>query len=543
MKNNSKNTLKIIAAQINTTVGNIHSNTNKIIDSAIAARDKHNADIIIFPELSLTGYPPEDLLLRPEFYTRTKQALTLIKNKIKNIYLIIGFPNKVGNDYYNSAALIYNGKIIATYNKTELPNYGVFDEKRYFRPGEKICLVKIKGVKIGISICEDLWFPKIMAKAKKGGAKLMLSLNASPFDLSKPLIREKIMVKRAREGKMPIVYVNCIGGQDELVFDGASMALNAKGEIINRAPLFLETLLTTEFTITKNNIKPIQNKVLPISNKEELAYNALVLGVRDYIEKNHFKGAIIAVSGGIDSALTLAIAVDAIGKDRVETIYMPSRYSSNLSSDAALEQTKIMGVKYHSISIEPIFQEYLKTLEPEFKGMPKDTTEENLQARCRGTLLMAFSNKKNLIVLSTGNKSEMSVGYATLYGDMVGGFCVLKDVPKTLVYKLANYRNKISAVIPQSVIDRPPSAELAPDQKDTDSLPPYSVLDQILERYIELDQSEETIVKAGFEEKIVNKVIKMVNRNEYKRRQAPPGVRITPRAFGRDRRYPITSGF
>jgi NAD+ synthase (glutamine-hydrolysing) len=534
--------LKIVAAQLNFTVGDIENNAAKIIANARLAKNKYDADIVLFPEMALTGYPPEDLLLRNELYERTQKAIALIKKEIKDIYVIFGCPGKIAQNYYNNAIVIYNGKIIATYSKQKLPNYGVFDEKRYFQPGQKSCFIKIKNTKIAITICEDLWFSDSILAAKKAQAKIVLALNASPFDLQKPFLREKVLIKRVKESKIPIVYANTIGGQDELIFDGGSMVIDGKASVVARAKFFVEELLPIEFKIGKN-LTPISQKVLPMTSPIKMAYKALVLGVRDYIEKNNFKGAIIATSGGIDSALTLAITVDAIGKDRVETLFMPSRYSSKLSAKIAETQAKILEVKYHVISIEPIFQAYLKSLQKDFANFPEDITEENLQARCRGTLLMAFSNKKKLLVLSTGNKSEMSVGYATLYGDMVGGFCVLKDVPKTLVYRLANYRNKISKVIPESVIKRAPSAELKLNQKDTDSLPPYPILDEILERYIELDQSSAEISKAGFAPETVAKIIRMVNNNEYKRRQAPPGVRITVRAFGRDRRYPITSKF
>jgi NAD+ synthase (glutamine-hydrolysing) len=535
-------TLRIVAAQINPVVGDIAGNTKKIIASTLQARDELHGDAIVFPEMVLTGYPPEDLLLRPELYDRVTHAIKIIQKTLTNIYIIIGFPEKVKHLHYNSAAVIYNKKILATYRKQQLPNYGVFDEKRYFVPGTTVCLVKIKNVKTIISICEDLWFPYQTHDIKQAKAELIISLNASPFDMYKPYVRENILSKRAHETKVPLIYVNCVGGQDELVFDGGSMALNAQGKVTHRAEFFEEVLMPIDLDITKKPLLKIHN-ILPINNLEERVYKALVLGVRDYINKNTFKGVIVSVSGGIDSALTLAIAVDALGKDRVETIFMPSKYTSKLSHDIVKQQTAILGTKLTTIAIDSIFQAFLKSLKKPFANLPTNITEENIQARCRAILLMAFSNKKKLVVLSTGNKSETGVGYATLYGDMVGGFCVLKDVFKTLVYRLAKYRNKIAPTIPIMAIKRPPTAELKLHQKDTDALPPYPILDEILERYIEHDQSIATIIAAGFARKTVTKVINMVNSNEYKRRQAPPGVRITARAFGKDRRYPITSRF
>ena len=535
--------IRIILAQINFLLGDIEDNAEKIIRYSLEARDKHKANLIIFPELTLTSYPPEDLLLRPNFYTRIEHAIQRLQKEIQGIDVVFGYPEQTTGGIYNKSALLRNGEIIAGHYKQHLPNYSVFDEKRYFKAGCSPTLTSIKDIPVALVICEDLWFSEPMLQAAKTGAKFVISINASPFERNKPVLRQQTMAQRAKEGNIPIVYVNLVGGQDELVFDGGSMVLNEKGEVCYSAPYFQEGLFAVDLEFDGEKIKIANANILPMPNEEERIYQALVLGVRDYIEKNKFPGAIIGLSGGIDSALTLAIAVDAIGKDRVEAVIMPSRYSAEISLTEAKKQAEAMGVKYRLISIEPIFNAFLNSLQPEFIGTTTDTTEENLQARCRGTLLMALSNKFGKIVLSTGNKSEMSVGYSTLYGDMVGGFCVLKDVWKTLVYRLANYRNKISPVIPEAVINRAPSAELAANQKDEDTLPPYSMLDEILERYIEKDQSFQLIVEAGFNADVVSKVVNMVDRNEYKRRQAPIGVKITSRAFGRDRRYPITSGF
>lgn len=538
-----KTKLRIAIAQMNTLVGDIAGNAQKVVDYAQQAKTNLSADIIIFPELTLSGYPPEDLLLRLDFYRNVQQALELVRKAVTGIYVFLGYPRLVQGKHYNSAAVIYNKKIIATYDKQHLPNYGVFDEQRYFKAGQQSCTVEIFNTKIAVAICEDLWFSDVIQQAKSSKAKLMLALNASPFDMNKPYLREKIMGQRAKEVGLPIVYTNCVGGQDELVFDGGSMVLDAKGKTVQNLGHFNEQLAVAEFIIESRQVKPLVKPLLPTPSTEEFVYNALVLGVRDYIEKNRFKGAVIGMSGGIDSALTLAVAVDAIGKDRVKTVTMPSRYTRKMSVTDAFKCSEMMGVECSEISIEPMFQATLSSLTEEFRGLKPDTTEENIQARCRGILLMAISNKKGYIVLSTGNKSEMAVGYSTLYGDMVGGFCVLKDVPKTLVYRLVNYRNSISPVIPKRIITRPPSAELAPNQVDQDSLPPYEILDEILARYVENDESFKEIVAAGFAEKEVRKVLAMVDRNEYKRRQSPPGVRVTARAFGRDRRYPITSGY
>ncbi len=536
--------LKIATAQINLLVGDVSGNVARIIKAALHARDELGADAILFPELTLTGYPPEDLLLRPGLMRRVEQGMKTLCDEVTGIDLIVGHPVSSDRGLYNAASLIHEGKIVATCHKQNLPNYSVFDEHRYFGGGDGFCVVSIKGISVGIAICEDLWFPEPSKKMVDAGAKIILSLNASPFHRGKAGEREAIVSQRVSESRVPVIYANLVGGQDELVFDGHSFAMNSDGKIIQQSPAFEESVQVVTCEINAQNVQ-LQSDIIPSPELSSLesVYRALVLGVRDYIEKNGFGGALIGLSGGIDSALTLAIAVDAIGSERVDGVMMPSRYSAGMSLEDAKAEAESLGVHYDVIPIEPTFTAFLESLGDVFSGLPVDVTEENIQARCRGTLLMAISNKKHKIVLTTGNKSEMSVGYSTLYGDMAGGFAPIKDVPKCLVYELAHYRNTISQVIPQRVIDRPPSAELAPEQKDEDSLPPYPVLDAILLMYVEQDHCLEEIVVAGYDESVVRRVVALVDRNEYKRRQAPPGIRITQRAFGRDRRYPITSGY
>ena len=535
--------LRIVMAQLNLLVGDIEGNAVRVVEAATRARDELAADAILFPELTLTGYPPEDLLLREGLYRRVLHELERIKYAISGITLILGYPRQAIGGNYNAAAVIRDGQIVANYHKQHLPNYSVFDEKRYFVSGAEPCVVDIKGVPVGITVCEDIWHPGPVFAASEAGAKLMLNLNASPFHIRKGQERELVVAERVAEGGIPLVYLNLVGGQDELVFDGNSFVMDSDGRVTQRAPAFKEGLYPIDFEIREGDVKPIEAECAPQLDEEVSVYQALVLGVRDYINKNGFRGVVIGLSGGIDSALTLAIAVDAVGRERIEAVMMPSRYTTDMSVEDARLEAEALGVEYRVISIEKAFNAFLDSLAEEFAGTEPDVTEENIQARCRGVLLMAISNKKRKIVLTTGNKSEMAVGYSTLYGDMAGGFDVLKDVPKTLVFRLAEYRNTLSPVIPQRVIDRPPSAELAPDQKDTDSLPEYPVLDPLLELYVEQDKCRDEIIAAGFDAETVDRVIWMVNRNEYKRRQAPPGVRITRRAFGRDRRYPITSGF
>lgn len=530
--------LRILLAQLNLTVGDIEGNTKKIINTISQPDSNNDTDIIIFPELTISSYPPEDLLLRPAFNKYISSALDEIVTITKSIYVIIGYPITRNDKLYNACSLIYNGKIVKTYYKQSLPNYGVFDEKRYFTAGNETCLFEINGLTAAISICEDIWVPEPIEAAAMAGAKIMFNINASPYHKNKLSQRESIITSRAKDSNMHIVYCNLVGGQDELVFDGNSMIVNNDGEVIFHAPAFEEGLY--DFDLSLGQSKGIK---VTSNTEEENIYNALVLGTQDYVKKNNFNGALIGLSGGIDSALTLSVAVDALGSENVEVLIMPSRFTADMSNEDACQQAKTLGVKYEVISIEEPFKSFLKALEPRFKGLASDTTEENIQARCRGILLMAASNKSGKIVLTTGNKSEMAVGYATLYGDMAGGYAPLKDVWKTMVYKLAVWRNTKGQNIPERVISRPPSAELRHDQIDQDSLPDYETLDPILEQYIELDTPPEKIIKNGFDADTVYKVIRLVDRNEYKRRQAAPGVRITERAFGRDRRYPITSSY
>lgn len=539
----ASSSFRVVMAQLDFLVGDIQGNTGKIITAAVDARDRLRADLIVFPELTLTGYPPEDLLLRPGFIRQVDPALQRLCSEIHGIAVVAGCPLPTPAGLRNAAVVLAGGVIQARYFKQWLPNYSVFDEKRYFVPGDDPVVFEIAGVRVGVTICEDIWLPGPAAQAAEAGAQLLVNLNASPYHTGKGEQRLMALRRRVRECHIPIIYVNLLGGQDELVFDGGSMVVGADGALVQRAPFFVEGLYPVDFTVSATGVEPETGEVAVESGLEEGIYQALVLGVRDYVQKNGFPGAVLGLSGGIDSALTLAIAVDALGAERVEAVLMPSRYTAEMSNTDAEQEARALGVKYHIMPIEPTFQVFLEILQPVLAGLPVNSTEENIQARCRGVLLMAISNKTGKLVLTTGNKSETAVGYSTLYGDMAGGFAPIKDVLKTMVYRLAVWRNQQSPVIPQRVIDRPPSAELRPDQTDQDNLPPYDLLDTILHGYVEQDHSVDELVEAGFDRNIVERVAQLVILNEYKRRQAAPGVRITPRAFGRDRRYPITSGF
>jgi len=540
MPTTNNSPMRIALAQQNFLVGDIEGNAAIIAGQARKAAADGN-QLIVFSELALTGYPPEDLLLRPSLQLRVDAALQQVAEASAGIAIAIGYPWRTEGGLYNCAGIWSDGKQIAHYAKQHLPNYQVFDEERYFTAGSQPCVVELHGHKVALTVCEDVWHPGPVEQAAAAGAELILNLNASPFHLGKQSERAEHLQNHARRHKVALLYVNQVGGQDELVFDGASFAVSASGEKVLQMAAYEEALACVEWN--GSDLTAISDSFDAHEDTLESLYQALVLGVRDYVNKNRFKGVLLGLSGGIDSALTLAIAVDALGADRVKAVMMPFTYTSGMSKEDAAEQAEIMGVIYRSISIEPMYREFMAALAPEFEGMSVDTTEENLQSRCRGVLLMAMSNKTGDMVLTTGNKSEMAVGYATLYGDMAGGYGALKDVYKTNVFALAEYRNSLSPVIPQRVIDRPPSAELAPDQVDEDSLPPYPVLDAILESYIEQDMSAEAIIAAGYEREDVMRVVRLVDINEYKRRQAPIGVRVTPRGFGRDRRYPVTNGW
>ncbi len=516
---------RIQIAQLNLLVGDVPGNAARVIASAESARAA-GADLVVFPELTLTGYPPEDLLLRPELLERVEAALAQVRAEVRGITLVLGYPRVAVGGLFNVAGVIRDGDLVAEYAKQELPNYSVFDEKRYFQPGGAPTVFTHRGLRLGLSVCEDIWQDGPTAAAAAAGAQVLINLNASPFHAGKCRERQELVARRARDHGLTILYANLVGGQDELVFDGGSFVVDREGEVRARAPQFQEHALLVELDATGCALPQYGESIPENPQDAEAIYQALVLGVRDYVRKNGFSGAVLGLSGGVDSALTLAIAVDALGADRVEGVLMPSRYTAAMSNEDALEQARRLDVRTQTIPIEPAFQSFLKMLEPAFAGSAPDVTEENIQARCRGIILMALSNKRGRILLTTGNKSEMAVGYATLYGDMAGGFAPIKDVPKTLVYRLARYRNARNGadpVIPERVLTRAPSAELRPDQTDQDSLPPYEVLDPILRLYIEDDQGVDAICGQGFEEAVVRRVVRLVDRNEYKRRQAPPG--------------------
>ena len=535
--------LCVVMAQVNPLVGDIDGKTAMVIRASWRAVETLGADVVVFPELMLTGYPPEDLLLRASIGPRIERALAALRAELPPAWVLLGYPRPGARGLENVAGLFHEGRLVAEYAKMELPNYQVFDEKRYFTAGETPCVVTIGDLRVGITICEDIWHARPVELAVAAGAELLLNINASPYHAGKHRHRLAVVSAQAQACGVAVVYANLVGGQDELVFDGGSIAVDADGRLAARAPHFEEGLYPVRVSRRSDGQLALDGHVEPEPDHHALVYGALVTGVRDYVRKNGFKGVVLGLSGGIDSALTLAVAVDALGPAQVEAVMMPFRYTAAMSIEDAESEATALGVRFDVISIEPMYEAFMAALGVQFAGLSADTTEQNLQARCRGVLLMALSNKKGLLVLTTGNKSEMAVGYSTLYGDMAGGFDVLKDVPKTLVFELARYRNTLAAVIPERVISRPPSAELAPDQKDEDNLPPYAILDQILERYVERDMSANAIVADGFDAETVARVIRLVDLNEYKRRQAPVGARVTERAFGRDRRYPITSGW
>ena len=541
--------LNVVLAQLNLLVGDIDGNAERIITSAKQAFDNQSAHLIVFPELTLTGYPPEDLLIRPSLQARIERALEKILEADLPGYIVVGFPEQVNCSLYNTLALIKGRERLATYHKQCLPNYQVFDEQRYFKPGNDGCVFQIHGTRVAFTICEDMWELAPVVQAREAGAQLLININASPFHINKLEERQQLLQQRATEGEVPVIYVNLVGGQDELVFDGGSMAVNSDGTCQFLAPSYIEGNYFLKVNVGANGSCQIPEQNIASNHSlEEQVYDALVLGVRDYVNKNNFPGVVLGLSGGIDSSLTLAIAVDALGKERVQAVMMPFEYTSQLSINAAAQQAALLGVNYKVIAIHEIYSAFMDALAMEFAGSEIDVSEQNIQARARGVILMAISNKKGSLVLTTGNKSEIAVGYTTLYGDMAGGFNPLKDVSKTLVYKLSSYRNtgygpEPDEVIPTQVIERAPSAELAPGQIDQDNLPPYDILDQILELYVENDCSADAIVAEGFDEVIVRKIVRMVDLNEYKRRQSPIGVRLTKRGFGRDRRYPITNSW
>ena len=585
--------LRIAMAQINPTVGDIVGNT-RLIQTWIKEARQAKADLVAFPELAITGYPPEDLLFKPRFIEDTHRALRAVAAEARGVVVVVGyvgqgatavsasdassFPLSGRHELYNEAAVLSDRRILATYRKRHLPNYGVFDESRYFHPGSRLPLLVLNGATIGVNICEDIWFSDGPTRAQAAaGAEVIVNINASPFHVGKGRMREQVLATRARENRVIVTYTNTVGGQDELVFDGCSMIVDQAGEIVGRGKAFDQDLIVADLDVAavgrarlaQGRKKPLPPRVAALIDRVDVrlparksqsvvvpdlepplgrldeAYRALVLGVQDYVRKNGFKRVVIGLSGGVDSAITAVIAVDALGAENVLGVFMPSPYTSRASREDVADLASRLHIQVDTLSITATFKSYLRALSRSFKGRRPDTTEENLQARIRGNLLMAYSNKFGHLVLTTGNKSEMSVGYATLYGDMAGGFAVIKDVPKTMVYELSYMRNQVgpAPVIPKRVLERAPTAELRPDQKDEDSLPPYAILDPILKAYVEEDRALEDIAAMGFDRETVARVIALVDRSEYKRRQAPLGIKITHRAFGKDRRMPITNGY
>ncbi len=530
--------MQLAIAQLNQRVGDLAANARAIL-AAVAEGERGGASLVVTPELSLCGYPPEDLLLRPAFVDACASELAALAARVRGSTVLVGFPERAGSRCHNAVAVVRDGAVRGVYRKRNLPNYTVFDEERYFEPGDAPCVFDVDGVRCGVIICEDVWFPEPAAMARDAGAQVLVVPNGSPYHLRQQALRRAQVDARARETGLPVVYVNRVGGQDELVFDGASFVVDGSGALAQQVPAWHETVALVAFEgAAPRHVRGGLDQAL-----EPHVYAALVMGVRDYVGKNRFPGVIVGLSGGVDSALTLAVAVDALGPDRVRAVMMPSKYNAPISLADAREMAGIVGVRYDEIPIGDVFAAFLATLAPEFRDLPADATEENIQARIRGTLLMALSNKYGAIVLTTGNKSEMAVGYATLYGDMAGGFAVIKDIPKTLVYRLCRYRNGLGRVIPERILTRAPSAELRENQLDQDALPPYDVLDGILEAYVEQNRGPAEIVALGFPEEAVAKVVRLIRISEYKRRQSAVGIRITPRGFGKDWRYPITSAW
>ena len=530
--------LAIAVAQINPVVGDLTGNSRRILGAMTEARAQ-GAQLMLTPELSLCGYPPEDLLLRADFYEACLAAVEALARQTDALAVVVGYPDIDEHGRYNAAAVLQHGRIVARYHKQRLPNYEVFDEKRYFDAAIEPCVFEIEGVRCGLLICADLWGPAPAEGLARAGAQVILTINASPCHIGKQAERYAIARRRIEETGLPVLYANMVGGQDELVFDGASFAMQADGSVAWQAPSFEPQVAMVHWS----EDRWVDGARVPLREVEDEAYTAMVVGVRDYLDKNGFPGAIVGLSGGIDSALTLAVAVDALGPERVRAVMMPSPYTAQMSLDDAADMARRLGVRYDVLPIAPAMDTFRDMLAEQFAGLAEDTTEENLQSRIRGMLLMALSNKTGSIVLTTGNKSEMATGYATLYGDMAGGFAVLKDVYKTLVYRVSRWRNTCSEVIPPNIIERPPSAELKPDQVDQDTLPPYEVLDAIIEAYMERDESPRDIIAQGYDEAVVRRTVTMLKRNEYKRRQAPVGIRLTRRGFGKDWRFPITARY